>query len=124
MSLSQSIDAILVRANYIQELVTMLYHADGFADEQRDAIEKLIEANHGLLAVLDQTQNMPATHQAIAAFGAACGVPLQSLEGYSEMLLMGINGAIPEHYRDTFQQIIEITTSIAGITRDLMNEYR
>ena len=38
MSLSQSIDAMLVRANYIQELVTMLSHADGFTDEQRDLV--------------------------------------------------------------------------------------
>jgi hypothetical protein len=124
MSLPQSIDAMLVRANYIQELVTMLYHGDGFSDEQRDAIGKLVEANQELLGVLHQSQNLPSTHQAVASLGAACGVPLQSLEGYSEMLLMGINGSIPDHFRDTFQQIIEITTSIAGITRDLMDEYR
>jgi hypothetical protein len=120
MSLPQSIDAMLTRANYIQELVMMLHHADGFTADQRDAIAKLVEANHALLGVLHQSQGLPNTHEAVAGLGAACGVPLQSLEGYSEMLLMGIHGDIPDNHRATFQQIIEITNSIADITRDLM----
>jgi hypothetical protein len=109
MSLPQSIDAMLTRANYIQELVMMLHHADGFTADQRDAIAKLVEANHALLGVLHQSQGLPNTHEAVAG-----------LEGYSEMLLMGIHGDIPDNHRATFQQIIEITNSIADITRDLM----